>query len=105
MVLADPDHARVEGTPTYEPMILWSALQFSGHKGVERPNARTLADGGYIHPAEPVLLIGDCGTEKTYLLTGLYVASCRQRRRVRSTTAATLVNELVDAKHQFQDLF
>jgi DNA replication protein DnaC len=63
---------------------------------------RELADGGYIDRAEPVLLIGDCGTGKTHLLTGLCVAACRQKRRVRFTTAAALVNELVEAKHQQQ---
>ena len=63
---------------------------------------RELADGGYIERAEPVLLIGDCGTGKTHLLTGLCVAACRQRRRVRFTTAAALVNELVEAKHNLQ---
>lgn len=63
---------------------------------------RDLAGGGYIERAEPVLLIGDCGTGKTHLLTGLCVAACRQKRRVRFTTAAALVNELVEAKHQLQ---
>ena len=28
------------------------------------------------------------------------MAACRQKRRVRFTTAAALVNELVEAKHQ-----
>ena len=62
----------------------------------------TLADGDYIARTEPVVLIGDCGTGKTHLLTGLCVAACRQRRRVRFTTAAALVNELVEAKHTMQ---
>jgi DNA replication protein DnaC len=61
-----------------------------------------LAAGGYIERAEPVLFIGECGTGKTHLLTGLCVAACRQQRRVRFTTAAALVNELVEAKHQLQ---
>lgn len=60
----------------------------------------TLAEGGYIARAEPVIFLGDCGTGKTHLLTGLCVAACRQRRRVRFTTAAALVNELVEAKQQ-----
>jgi DNA replication protein DnaC len=63
---------------------------------------RELAEGGYIDRAEPVLLIGDCGTGKTHLLTGLCVAACKQKRRVRFTTAAALVNELVEAKQQLQ---
>jgi DNA replication protein DnaC len=61
-----------------------------------------LAQGDYITQAEPIVLIGDSGTGKTHLLTGLCVAACRQKRRVRFTTAANLVNELVEAKHQLQ---
>jgi DNA replication protein DnaC len=62
-----------------------------------------LAQGGYIERAEPIIFfIGDCGTGKTHLLTGLCVAACRQKRRVRFATAAALVNELVEAKHQLQ---
>jgi DNA replication protein DnaC len=41
-----------------------------------------LAQGGYIERAEPVILIGDCGTGKTHLLTGLCVAACRQKRLI-----------------------
>ena len=63
---------------------------------------RDLAEGGYIGRAEPVLFIGECGTGKTHPLTGLCVAACRQKRRVRFTTATGLVNELVEAKHQLQ---
>lgn len=61
-----------------------------------------LAEGGYIERAEPVVFIGECGTGKTHLLTGLCLAACRQKRRVRFTTAAGLVNELVEAKQQQQ---
>src|ERR1022692_959551 len=63
---------------------------------------RMLAEGGYIDRAEPVVLIGDCGTGKTHLATGLCVAACRQKRRVRFTTAASLVNDLVEAKQNNQ---
>src|SRR5436853_1281052 len=61
-----------------------------------------LAEGGYIERAEPIVFIGDSGTGKTHLLSALCVAACRQRRRVRFTTAAALVNELVEAKQQLQ---
>jgi DNA replication protein DnaC len=33
---------------------------------------------------------------------GAQVAACRQKRRVRFATAAALINELVEAKHQLQ---
>lgn len=63
---------------------------------------RELAEGGYIDRSEPVVLIGECGTGKTHLATGLCLAACRQKRRVRFATAAALVNELVEAKQNGQ---
>ena len=45
-----------------------------------------------------MVLIGECGTGKSHLATGLCLAACRQKRRARFTTAAALVNELVEAK-------
>src|SRR5580658_11087452 len=57
-----------------------------------------LSEGGYIGRTEPVLLLGEAGTGKTHLATGLGVAACRQRRRVRFTKAAELVTELMEAK-------
>jgi DNA replication protein DnaC len=69
---------------------------------VAGPRIRELSEGGYIERAEPVIFIGECGTGKTHLTTGLCVAACRQKKRVRFTTAAALVNELVEAKNQSQ---
>ena len=63
---------------------------------------RELAEGGYIARSEPVVFIGECGTGKSHLATGLCLAACRQKRRVRFTTAAALVNELVEAKQNNQ---
>ena len=39
---------------------------------------RELAEGGYIDRSEPIVLIGECGTGKTHLATGLCLAACRQ---------------------------
>jgi DNA replication protein DnaC len=61
---------------------------------------RSLADGDYLNHSEPVLFLGEAGTGKTHLATGLAVAACRQRKRVRFTTAAGLINELIEAKNQ-----
>ncbi len=61
---------------------------------------RKLAEGGYLSRSEPVILLGDAGTGKTHMATGLAVEACRQRKRVRFTTAAELVNELIEAKNQ-----
>ncbi len=77
-------------------------FDYAQSPNVTAARMRDLAEGGYIERAEPVLFIGECGTGKTHLLTGVCVAACRLKRRVRFTTAAGLVNELVEAKHQLQ---
>jgi DNA replication protein DnaC len=61
---------------------------------------RKLAEGGYLSRSEPIIFLGDAGTGKTHMATGLAVEACRQRKRVRFTTAAELVNELIEAKNQ-----
>jgi DNA replication protein DnaC len=57
----------------------------------------TLATGSYLNTGDPVVFLGDSGTGKTHLLIGLGIAACEQGKRVRYTTAAQLVNELVEA--------
>jgi DNA replication protein DnaC len=57
----------------------------------------TLAAGAYLASGDPVVLLGDSGTGKTHLLIGLGIAACEAGRRVRYTTTAALVNELVEA--------
>ena len=77
-------------------------FDFAEAPAIPAATLRTLADGEYLRRAEPVLFLGETGTGKTHLATGLAVAACRQRRRVRFTTAAALVNDLVEAQHQHQ---
>jgi DNA replication protein DnaC len=61
---------------------------------------RRLGEGEYIGRTEPVIFLGETGTGKTHLATALAVAACQQRKRVRFTTAAELVNDLVEAQQQ-----
>jgi DNA replication protein DnaC len=77
-------------------------FDFTQSPKISAVQMHSLAQGAYIEKAEPIILIGDCGTGKTHLLSGLCVAACRQKRRVRFATAASLVKELVEAKHQLQ---
>jgi DNA replication protein DnaC len=77
-------------------------FDFVRNPQVSAQQIHQLASGDYINQAEPVIFIGDSGTGKTHLLTGLAVAACRQKRRVRFATAAGLINEMVEAKHQLQ---
>src|SRR5208282_2005048 len=73
-------------------------FDFNQARQIPAAKIRELAEGGYIERAEPVVLMGECSTGKTHLATGLCVAACRQKRRARFTTAANLVNELVEAR-------
>ena len=77
-------------------------FDFGQSPRIAAPEIRELADGRYLQQAEPVVFIGDCGTGKTHLASGLCVAACRQKKRVRFTTVAGLVNELVEAQHHNQ---
>jgi DNA replication protein DnaC len=77
-------------------------FDFSHAPQIPAARIRELAEGGYIERNEPVVLIGESGTGKSHLATGLCLAACRQKRRVRFTTAAALVNELVEAKQNNQ---
>ena len=63
---------------------------------------RNLSEGGYLMRKEPVILLGETGTGKTHLATGLGVAACRQRKRVRFTTAAEMVTELIEAQNKLE---
>ena len=72
-------------------------FDFDAAPTVNPATVATLAAGGYLDAGEPVVLLGNSGTGKTHLLIGLGVAACEQGRRVRYTTCAQLVNELVEA--------
>ncbi len=47
-------------------------------------------------------MLGETGTGKSHLAVALAVAACRQRKRVRFTTAAELVTEMIEAQSQLQ---
>ncbi|MBI4521168.1 MAG: ATP-binding protein [Gemmatimonadetes bacterium] len=103
--IEDRDHRKVERRLREAHLPRMKTLEdfdFSQCPKVSATQVRALAEGGYVERAEPVLLIGECGTGKTHLATALCVAACRQKRRVRFTTAAALVNELVEARQGAQ---
>jgi DNA replication protein DnaC len=52
----------------------------------------------FIERAEPVIFVGEPGTGKSHLAIALGIAACMQSRRVRFTTTAALVNELLEAR-------
>jgi len=77
-------------------------FDFSQAPQISATQIHQLAKGEYLERSEPIILIGECGTGKTHLASGLCVAACRQKKRARFITAAGLVNELVEAQHHNQ---
>jgi len=77
-------------------------FDFSQAPQISANQIHQLAKGEYLERSEPVIFIGECGTGKTHLASGLCVAACRQKKRARFITAAGLVNELVEAQHHNQ---
>ena len=75
-------------------------FEFADAPHIPAALVRNLAEGDYLSRSEPIIFLGDTGTGKTHLATGLAVAACRQKKRVRFTTAAEMVNELIEAKNK-----
>ncbi|MCG3159081.1 MAG: IS21 family transposase ISCth9 [Acidobacteria bacterium] len=73
-------------------------FDFSAASHISARQIHALAEGSYLERAEPVILIGDSGTGKTHLASGLCLAACKQKRRARFVTATGLINELVEAQ-------
>ena len=61
-----------------------------------------LASGSYIDSASNIIAMGNSGTGKTHVCTGLAIAACHQDKRVRFYTAAELVSELEAAQENHQ---
>ncbi len=59
-----------------------------------------LARSEYLDRRENVLALGNSGTGKTHLALALGLAACQKGYRVRFTTAAALVNELLEARDE-----
>ena len=56
-----------------------------------------LARGEFIERRENIIALGPSGTGKTHIALGLGLAACQEGRKVRFTTAAALVHELIEA--------
>ena len=59
-----------------------------------------LARSEFIERKENVLALGNSGTGKTHIALALGLAACQKGYRVRFTTAAALVHELIEAKDE-----
>jgi len=80
----------------------FDTYDFSAIPTLSKPKILELARGEWIDQCANCCFIGNAGTGKTHLAIALGLAACRQGRRVRFFTAATLVNRLEEAQKQYQ---
>ena len=75
---------------------------FSLLPSLNKPKILELTRGEWIEQHFNCCLIGNAGTGKTHLAIALGLAACRQGRRVRFFTAATLVTQLEEARKEYR---
>ena len=115
--VSHPDYllrlAEVELTDRHQRMVQRRirAARFPATKGldtfdcsaipsVNQPLVTQLARCEYVEHHENVIAIGNSGTGKTHAALGLGLAACQRGRSVGFTTAAALVNELMEARDE-----
>jgi len=70
--------------------------------GLDATQIREYMDCHYITRRENIVILGKHGTGKTHAATMLGVEACRRGYRVLFTTAAHLVNTLIEAREERQ---
>jgi len=80
----------------------FDTFDFTAVPSLSKPKVLELARGEWIEQRANVCLVGSPGTGKTHLATALGLAACRLGKRVRFSTAATLVTRLEEAQKQYQ---
>jgi DNA replication protein DnaC len=73
-------------------------FEFKHLPNVEEALIWQLASGEFVDRHENIIMIGNPGTGKTHLATGLGTRLCKQKYRVRFYTAADLANNLSEAQ-------
>jgi DNA replication protein DnaC len=75
-------------------------FEFMALPSVNKALVLELARCEFLLRRENVLLLGNSGTGKTHLVLALGLAACQKGHRVRFTTAAAMVHELMEAKDE-----
>ena len=73
------------------------SFEFTAIPSLNKMLTMELARGEFIDRRENVIALGPSGTGKTHVALGLGLAACQKGRKVRFTTAAALVHELIEA--------
>ena len=75
-------------------------LDFLAIPSLNKTMVLELARCEFLTRRENVLLLGNSGTGKTHIALALGLAACQRGHRVRFTTAAVLVSELIEARDE-----
>lgn len=75
-------------------------FQFLAIPSLNKTLVLELARCEFLSRHENVLLLGNSGTGKTHIALALGLAACQRGHRVRFTTAAALVHELMEARDE-----
>ncbi len=75
-------------------------LRLPGHPTLNKTLVLELARCEFLARRENVLLLGNSGTGKTHIALALGLAACQRGHRVRFTTTAALVSELIEAREE-----
>ena len=78
------------------------SFEFSVIPSLNKALVLELSRGNYIEKRENIIFMGSYGTGKTHLAISLGISACRQGKRVRFSTAAGLINDLLEAQAQFR---
>src|SRR5271154_691600 len=76
------------------------SFEFLAIPTLNKPLVLELARCEFLQRRENVLLLGNSGTGKTHLALALGLVACQRGHRVRFTTAAALVHELIEAQDE-----
>lgn len=71
-------------------------------QGISRTLLNELASGTYLEETSNIIAIGNSGTGKTHVCTGIAIEACYRDKRVRAYTATELVSELQAAQEAHQ---
>jgi DNA replication protein DnaC len=75
-------------------------FEFERAVGLDARQISQLCSGEYISEHRNVIFLGNSGTGKTHLATGLGIEACKQGFRTRFVTGCGLANELLEAREQ-----
>ena len=76
------------------------SFDFKIMPSLNKPLAMDLARCDYVDRRENIIALGPSGTGKTHIALGLGLAACQRGLKVRFTTAAALVHDLIEAQDE-----